>query len=99
MDAVQLKISALVVEYARLFPGEYESFKKGRQVRMERQRDKFGSLTTVGFLERKILEYPETLNAILNMRLTPEELQYFISREGTIWFAKEYPQFRASEKV
>lgn len=96
----QLKISQLVAEYKRVFPDEYEDFLKYAQYVRDTQATKYAELNMPeSLVQRKLGEVPETLFTALQMKLYPNEMEYFKSKEGSRWFYKKHKEFRISKEV
>jgi hypothetical protein len=49
-------------------------------------------------LERQLFQLPESLFSLFVGKLNKEEMEYFNSREGSMWFAKEFNQFSLVER-
>lgn len=98
-NQTKLKIKGIVDYYKRLFPGEYwaviEQVKKNR----DNQMNQFGSIKGNDFVERALVETPETLNAMFDLRLDDSETLEFKSKKGMRWFANAYPEFKLAEKI
>lgn len=93
------KIRKIVSDYIRIYPLEYENFNKGMRVKQGLQKNKFSKVDGSDLVERLLFEIPETLDTLISLKLTPEELEAFRSRQGSIWFAKNFAAFRMPEKV
>ena len=97
----QIAISKIVEDYIRMFPREYALVVKMiGKIRVDQlssnKQDKFGGIKKVDVLERKIGEYPETLDTMFTSKLDSEDLGFFKSKKGSIWFYKKYKQFATS---
>jgi len=109
MNKTQSKIKKLVSEYKRIFPIEYQAVIKIVKEKREKQRtvSVIGSNGTISrsikseseVLKRPLIEYSETLETIFETRLTDIEKKYFKSKKGSLWFAKEFKEFRIPEYV
>lgn len=93
------RIRVIVTEYVRLFPSEFEDFKKGQTVARDRLRTKWGEMKSEGYIARKVLELPATLFGLLTKSLPADAFAWFKSKEGTRWFEKAFTDFAAAKKV
>lgn len=98
-DDVRGNIRMLVDEYKKIFPMEYAMFLKQMEINRLNTFNKFAEVKHTDAIERKIVEYPETLYVILLDKLSSEEFTWFSSKEGARWFAKKYPEFRVATKL
>lgn len=98
-NQTQGKIVEIVTQYTKLFPEEFDAFKKQNRVKVAMQDNKFSALSNSDTVERLVHEIPETLYAALLTKLEAHELDYFTSKKGAEWFAGKFPPFRASEEV
>jgi|SRR6185369_946793 len=97
---IQTKIVGVVNSYRQFYPDDYVAVCKIVKDKRENLKNKFGDLTkTTDLLERPLTEYPETLFFLLNQILTQDEMKYFSSLKGHLWFAKTFPEFRVTTKV
>jgi len=109
MNKTQSKIKKLVSEYKRIFPIEYQAVIKIVKEKREKQKTisvftpKGGVVRRIKseseVLRRPLLEYSETLETVFETRLTDIEKKYFKSKKGSLWFAKEFKEFRIPEYV
>lgn len=95
----KLLIRTYVREYTITFPREWESFQSAMKVKLNDSKDDFGKVEGSDLVDRKLFEMPETLYTILTMKLSKEDFDWFKTVEGARWFAKQYPQFRTSERT
>jgi len=95
----KLLIKTYVREYTLAFPQEWEAFKEAMEVKLGQSKDAFGEIADSELIERKLFEMPETLYTILDMKLSKEDFSWFKTKEGSRWFAKQYPQFRTSDRT
>ena len=95
----QLLIRTFVREYTLTFPHEFEAFKKGTKEKRANASDAFGTVQGATIIERKMHEIPETLYTIFKMKLSEDDWGYYQSKEGTRWFAKQFPEFRTSSRT
>jgi len=99
-DATKDKIREVVKMYLSLYSTEYSQFHAALREKRTKLKDKFGSTKGLETIERELFEIPETLYTILLARLTPEEIKFWRSRPGSIWFAKAYhKEFGVPEKI
>lgn len=99
MKDIQLKIKALVEDYIRLFPEEYESVKRIVKDKRELQKKKTAELENFGFVERALFEYPARLFNLLQSQLTEDEKAYFQSKEGARWFGRTFKEFLITNAI
>lgn len=97
-DAKQ-KIIELVNSYKAFYPLEFLEFSKAQKVKLGMKLNKWGEVKGVDILERKVYEIPETLFSIFQIRLNSEETAFLYSKQGALWFAKQFPEFRYTEKI
>lgn len=95
----KLLIRTFVREYTLTFPQEWEQFNKAMKEKRANSNDDFGVVQGADIIERKMHEIPETLYTIFKMKLNEEDWGFFQSKEGTRWFAKQFPEFRTSERT
>jgi hypothetical protein len=93
------KIKFYVEEYKRLFPYEYLDFKSMMRQKQLAQADKFSEVKQTDLLERALIEYPATLFAIFQMKLTEDEMEKMGSKKMARWMHRTYPEFRVAEKL
>lgn len=96
---VQNKIKTLVEDYQRIFPTEYEQFRKAHRVKVDLQRTKFADVKGSSAIEQLLVEKPETLQGILRLQLSDEEWAALDSKAGLRWFAKTFPQYAVAEAI
>ena len=93
------KVKGIVDYYKRLFPDEYWLVIKQISENRKNQVNKFASIKGNDFVERALMETPETLNSMFDLRLADNEKLEFKSKKGIRWFANAYPEFRLAEKI
>lgn len=98
-NKTKAKIKEMVKNYKKLFPEEFALVVEQIKLNRKTQRDKFATLQKTVFVERALIETPETLNTMFNLRLTDKEKKEFGSKKGVRWFAKTFPMFKLAEKV
>lgn len=102
MKSGKIRIEKVIREYVKIFPFEFEAFKKGMQEKRLLQKNDFASTKGSHVIRRALFEIPETLETALKMKLNQEELEWlFQSKDasGAKWFAKEYEVFRVGKEV
>lgn len=102
METAKLKINIAFQEYKRLFPEEFEQFKKSNAVTINKQTNKMASRE--GAIERHLFDIPEKLYQAITLSLTVEELNWWKASgeykkdfRGVQWFLKTYPVFKVTE--
>lgn len=93
------KINEIVESYKRMFPDEFNLVIEQIKLNRKKQRDKFATLKKTDFVERALIETPELLNSMFDLRLTDNEKIEFKSKKGIRWFAEQYPMFKIAEKI
>lgn len=105
VESFKNNIRTLVDEYMTIepFKSEYELFLKSHRKKQSRARldgkSKFGELGKTDMVIRIMYEIPETLHAMMQLRLNKLSKDWLGSKEGQQWFATTFKQFRVSEKV
>lgn len=99
MQDAKAKITALVESYKTFYKQEYNDFLRGQKVALDLKANKWGEIKGTDIIERRVYDIPETLFSIFQIRLTPEELTFLYSKKGALWFAKEFIEFRYTEKI
>lgn len=92
-------ISALVEEYKKIFPQEFYAFEQQMKRNFYEQSNDYGEIKGSDMVERKLVEYPETLYAILMQKLSQEDFVWFSSKKGVRWLAKKHPEFKVVNKI
>lgn len=105
MQTAKTKIDVAVQEYIKLFPAEFEAFKKANKVTIDKQRNKWASIEGEHAVQRHLYDLPEKLHHAIEQTLTQEERDWFHAKgefygkfQGTEWFMKKYPVFSVSEQ-
>lgn len=93
------KIKQIVEHYKTMFPDEFRLVIEQIKFNRKQQKDKFASMVKTDFIERALVETPETLHAMFDIRLTDDEKLEFKSKKGVRWFAETYPMFKLAEKI
>lgn len=96
---LQEKIKAIVNDYKMYFPAEYEAFKQGQPVKIDKLKNEFASTETDSVIEQHILDYPETLYTMLKMQFVDGEWKQFDEKKMVRWFAKTFPEFAIAQKI
>lgn len=112
MEQLKLKIEQLVKQYKELFADEYEACKLQVKRNRENQINDTGDMSKhTDFINRPLLEYPETLEAMFQLKFNEDERNIFYnplnnkvkklnsSIEIHRWFAKKYPEFSLVKKI
>lgn len=93
------KIAQIVENYKMMFPGEFRLVIEQVSRNRKMQRDKFATLRKTDFVERALIEIPQTLSSMFDLRLADDEKIEFKSKKGVRWFAGAYPMFKLAEKI
>ena len=97
-ESTQAKIERLVKSYEAVFTEEFAAFRKGIRQKIDLRADKYGTTGKgMDFLERAILEYPETLFNLFKNNFELTDWQFLNSKEGARWFARRFPQYKIAE--
>lgn len=99
MDELKNKIDGIVNDYMVLFPQEYKDFKYGMSLQLKNLNNDFAEVKNTDALERKIYEIPETLFKMICNATSKEEDKIIRTKKFALYFARKYPQFRASIKI
>ncbi len=97
-DAKQ-NISSILEDYKTIFFDEYTQFIKQQKMMRDGTMNDFAEVDGDLALERKLFDTPATLHSMLVENLNTTELKWFQSKLGGRWFAKNFKEFRASNKV
>lgn len=105
MESAKQHITAIVNNYIRLYPEDFQTVKDG--IAMQRGAlldDEFGSAKGTGSDMRALFEIPVDLSEMLIMGLLPEEMEWFKAggldrKEGARWFARTFKAFTLPEHV
>lgn len=97
--ATKLLIETVVKQYVEENSNEFLDFVEYQKGRKDTLANDFAEFKGTDFLRRAFAEYPTTLDAMLNEKFTPEDLAWFKTKEGQIWFIKKFPVFASGERV
>ncbi len=91
MDSAKQKITFLVEDYIRKFPGEFDLLKNAVALHRNISEspdswDKSGDM-------KRLYEISETLQTMFIMGLDEEETVWLKSKAGGNWFIKKFPVF------
>ena len=99
-DATKKKIKSAVEEYIRLFPDEFQLFKKElHEFRWGLRDHTFATPGHSDMLLQEAYRIPASLHSALWIQLSTEEWTEWKEDKGTLWFMKAYPIFRIPEKT
>ena len=99
MNPAQNKIKSIVEEYQDVFREEYERFGKAMSDKRELQRDEFATTGGDALIQQFAHEVPLVLHEMFNDMLDKEEMAYYKSREGALWFARTFPQYSPVKNI
>lgn len=94
------KIEGIVDRYIEENADEFNDFKLSKRTRYENlDNSEFAKVKNSETLQVLLHEVPEVLHNMLWNELSEEEWDFYISREGSRWFARKFPIFRVGDKV
>lgn len=99
MKILQKNIIDIVNLYVSENNAEYEAFARAMKQKQALQTDKYAEIKGSDMVHRAMYEVPETLDSMFKFRLEDESHKYLITKEGSRWFAKNFPTFRLGKKV
>jgi hypothetical protein len=100
MKEAQTFIKKVVEFYKKAFPLEYQAVVRQIKIIRNAQKNEFASIKRKdAAMERKLIEIPETLFNIFIIKLPQSFMEYYYSKPGTRWFAKEFPEFRVADRI
>ena len=99
MYKIKEKIEKCIAIYKNVYPQEFEAAKEiiSEQRKIQVDRGNFKGKKSTDYLERLIVSYPQALLQIMMNTLNDQEMKYINSREGVIWFAKNFSDFSIPE--
>lgn len=80
-----------------MYSAEFKQFKTMMNQKRNSLKGNFAELPGADYIERALLEYPETLYELFRMRLEVEDWKYLDSKEGLYWFGRTFPVFALSK--
>ena len=99
MNNAQQKITEIVEDYKTIFDKEYKLFCKQQKDFRAGLLNDYAEVKGDIILERKLFDTPANLYTMFVQNLSSEELDHLKSRKGARWFAKNFKEFRAANKV
>lgn len=104
MKTAKTKIDVAVKEYIRLFPAEYEAFKKTNAHTIDSKQSKWADIKGDHAVKRHLYDLPEKLHHAITQTLTSVEQDWFQAKgeflgnfSGVEWFLKNYPIFKVTK--
>ncbi len=85
MDSAKTRIRECVDNYAKIFSQEFEAFKS------QPVKEAYSAQSDI--IETKVAEYPENLYMLMVKSLSDEEMEWFRTKKGTMWFVNSFPVF------
>lgn len=98
-ESTKRKLKQIVWNYKMMFPHEFNLVIEQIAVNRKQQADEFATLKETVFVERALIEVPETLSSMFDIRLAEDEKIEFRSKVGIRWFANSFPMFKLAEKI
>lgn len=99
IENTQARVKNIVKIYKEEFPNEYSAVVKQIDKNRRLNNDEYASVVGEHAIKRRLYELPEKLSLSLYKVLDSEENQWFISKKGTEWFMKAFPEFKSSYKI
>ncbi len=99
MNQTQQSITGIVDDYKVIFIDEYNAFVEQQKQVRDGMLNEYASSEGDDAIERRLFDTPATLHSMFVNNLNGEELNYFKSKKGSRWFAKNFKEFRASKKI
>lgn len=95
----QNRIKNIVKAWILLYPEAYrlvcEGVEKNRKLLQDEHAGHKGEHT----IKRALLELPEDLYNQIMDNLDKEEIKYFITKDYSVWFGRQFPEFCIPEKI
>ena len=83
-----------------IFPTEYDlAINQIKKNRLNQGSDLGKLKDKTIFVERALMEVPETLDTMFTLRLSDSEKEEFREKKSVRWFVKEFPMFKLAQKV
>jgi hypothetical protein len=99
IENTKTRLKNLVDLYKKECEAEYiavcDYIKENRSI----LKDEFASTDSDNAIKRSLYEIPETLSMAIVKNLDTDELTWLATKEGGIWFAKTFKEFRVAEKL
>lgn len=99
MNEIKIKITALVTKWEIDNPTEFGLFLESRKKKTDNLSNKFGEMKGSTFIERILFEMPESLDIELINALSVDDMKWFRSKEGSLWFNKSFKQYNVSQRT
>lgn len=104
METAKIKTTQIVNNYKVAYAEEFGHFMLSNKQQQSLMRNQFGATKGDNVLERKILELPENLVLMLRAGLSDVEYTWLFNptdptSKAIKWFARNFPEFRAAEKL
>lgn len=102
MKPIERKLRAITAQYKKLFPAEYRATVAHVAARRKTLKTDYAELGGNGTIHRALIEWPETLFGMLQVKLTTEEYKAMFQDKKHVllrWYAGAYPEFRLSKEV
>lgn len=104
MQSAKTKVKAVVQQYIKLFPTEYESFLISTRKKTDNLVNEFAELKQSDQMVRHLFDLPLTLHNLIQIKLTDEEYDWLYARNsyektqgGLLWFVRSFPQFKITK--
>lgn len=95
----RMLIRTAVADYVKMFPDEYRDLLYTIHIQKQNMQDEMATIKKTHAIKRALFTISEKLNAMIEKKLSTDELVEFKTKDGGRWFAKEYPQFSLTKKV
>lgn len=99
-QSTKLRLASIVTKWELENFALFLRFSEAKRVKTAKLANKHASIQKGdGMIERLIHEMPVELDEAIRAGLSEEENHTLQTREGAIWFAKTFPQYRVAETV
>jgi hypothetical protein len=92
MPTTKAHITKLIEAYILENPSDWEIFKNGVAMTRKFTKDEFATLYGSNDT-RALFEMPEKLYNDLIIGLSEDEMQWFKTKKGSLWFVRTFPAF------
>lgn len=94
-----MKIRRTVNDYIKMFPEEYRLDIEEIKVKRANLHQRTAEMKKTHAIKRELYSIGILLDTMMIQKLDLEELKELEDKEGARWFAKEFEQFRVTDKI